>query len=125
MNYVLPMRRGWKRLLLLALPLACCLLFLLPATSEAHAILLQSDPAQDAVLKSPPSQVRMWFSEDLSPAFSTAQVINGSSRQRIDLQDAHISSSNTREMDLSLPANVPLRSILYSGERNLPTMGMC
>lgn len=107
MKYVLPMIRGWQRILLLALPLACCLVLLLPATSEAHAILLQSDPAQDAVLKSPPSQVRMWFSEDLNPTFSTAQVLSGSTKQRVDLQDAHVSSSNTREMDLSLSANLP------------------
>jgi copper transport protein len=99
--------KGWQRLFLLALPLACCLVLLLPATSEAHAILLQSDPAQDAVLKSPPAQVRMWFSEDLNPTFSTAQVLSGSTKQRVDEQDAHVSSSNTREMDLSLSANLP------------------
>src|SRR6266700_3839525 len=99
--------KGWRRLVLLALPLACCLVLLLPATSEAHAILLQSDPAQDAVLKSPPAQVRMWFSEDLNPTFSTAQVISGSSKQRVDSQDAHVASSNSREMDLSLSADLP------------------
>src|SRR5579884_678043 len=107
MRYVLPMIRGWQRLVLLALPLACCLVLLLPATSEAHAILLQSDPAQDAVLKSPPSQVRMWFSEDLNPTFSTAQVLSGSTKQRVAEQDAHVASSNTREMDLSLTQNLP------------------
>jgi copper transport protein len=89
------------------------------------ALLLQSDPAQDTVLKSPPSLVHMWFSEDLNPTFSTAQVIGGSSMRRVDLQDAHVSSSNTREMDLSLQQMFPPRSILCSGGRNLPMMDMC
>ncbi len=105
MKYVFT-NKVWRRLLTLALPLACCLWLLLPATSEAHAILLQSDPANSAILKSPPSQVRMWFSEDLNPTISTAQVINGTNRQRVDTQDAHVPSNNSREMDLSLSANL-------------------
>src|SRR3954454_7895871 len=105
MKYVFT-NKVWQRLLGLALPLACCLVLLLPATSEAHAILLQSDPANSAILKSPPSQVRMWFSEDLNPTFSTAQVISGANRQRVDTQDAHVPSNNSREMDLSLSSNV-------------------
>jgi copper transport protein len=105
MKYVFA-NKVWRRLLVLALPLACCLVLLLPATSEAHAILLQSDPANSAILKSPPSQVRMWFSEDLNPTFSTAQVISGGNRQRVDTQDAHVPSNNSREMDLSLSPNV-------------------
>ena len=97
MKYVFT-NKVWQRLLGLALPLACCLVLLLPATSEAHAILLQSDPANSAILKSPPSQVRMWFSEDLNPTFSTAQAISGANRQRVDTQDAHVPSNNSREI---------------------------
>ena len=91
----------------MALPLALGLLFLFPAVSEAHAILLRSDPAQDAVLTSSPDQVRMWFSEDLSDGFSTASVVTSSNR-RVDANNAHISSSDTKEMDVSLqPALAP------------------
>ncbi len=105
-----------RRLLLVAASLAVCLALLFPATASAHAILLRSDPAKDAVLKVPPHEVRMWFSEDLNPAFSTTSVVNASNArasnintpgQRVDNRDAHVSPSDTKEMDVTLPANLP------------------
>src|SRR5260370_110262 len=65
-----------QRRLTISVLAALCLLLLFPARSEAHAILLRSDPARDAVLAHSPEQVRMWFSEDLNPSFSTAYVVN-------------------------------------------------
>lgn len=101
MRSILYLLQKMRHAFFIALLLALSLLFLFPASSQAHAILLRSDPAQDAVLISAPNQVRMWFSEDLSPGTSTATVIN-SAKQRFDLGNAHISSSDTREMDVSL-----------------------
>ncbi len=95
-----------RRILLKALPLALCLIFLLPGIASAHAILLRSDPTKDAQLNAAPSQVRMWFSEDLNPAFSTAVVVNANN-QRVDKKDAHVSANNTQEMDITLPPNLP------------------
>jgi copper transport protein len=104
------------RLLFIAAPLAVCLVLLFPATASAHAILLRSDPAKDAILRVAPREVRMWFSEDLNPAFSTASVVNASNAkasninaagQRVDNRDAHVSSSDTKEMDVTLPPNLP------------------
>ena len=86
--------------------MALCLAFIFPATASAHAILLRSDPAQDAVLRTPPQQVRMWFSEDLNPAFTTAVVINAKNQQ-VDKHDAHVSPNDTKEMDVSLTPNLP------------------
>ncbi len=40
-----------RRLLFIAVPLAVCLVLLFPATASAHAILLRSDPAKDAILR--------------------------------------------------------------------------
>lgn len=93
-------------LVALALPLALILTLIFPAIASAHAILLRSDPAQDSVLSIPPQQVRMWFSEDLNPTFTTADVINGA-RERVDNHDAHISPNDTKEMDLTLQPNLP------------------
>jgi len=89
-----------------AFPLAICLIFLFPEPSEAHPILLVSDPPKDAVLSSAPAQVRMQFSEILVSTFSTAVVVNAANH-RVDRNDAHISSSNSREMDISLKPNLP------------------
>ena len=95
-----------RRFLVLAVPLALCLTLLFPAIASAHAILLRSDPAKDSVLSIAPKQVRMWFSEALNPAFSTAVVVNGENK-RVDNRDAHVSSSDQTEMDVSLQPNLP------------------
>src|ERR1019366_8743571 len=101
MRHIFYLLQHIRHAFFLALLLALSLFFLFPGSSQAHAILLRSDPAQGAVLTTAPSQVSMWFTEDLSPSTSTATVIN-SSQHRIDLSNAHISSSDTREMDISL-----------------------
>src|SRR5713226_4906048 len=95
-----------QRRLLVAVLLALVLAFVFPGISQAHAILLRSDPAKDAVLSVPPDQVRMWFSEDLNPALSTAVVVNGANK-RVDLRDASVSSNDPREMDVTLKPNLP------------------
>lgn len=95
-----------RRLILIAVPLALLAMLLFPAVASAHAILLRSNPASDALLSTPPQRVQMWFTEDLNPAFSTAVVINPQNK-RVDNQDAHVSSSDQTEMDLTLQPNLP------------------
>ena len=73
----------------------------LPVAS-AHALLVRSDPAADAILNAPPSQVKMWFSEDINPLTSRAVVVN-TTNQEVDNKDAHVSSSDTKEMIVTLP----------------------
>jgi copper transport protein len=105
MKYLLLVRH-LRRDMLIALLLALCAAFLFPAIASAHAILLRSDPPKDAVLQAAPSQVRMWFSEDLNPAFSTATIVNAQN-QPVDQKDAHVSPSDSKEMDVSLKPNLP------------------
>ena len=95
-----------RRFLLIAVPLAICLTLLFPGIASAHAILLRSDPSKDSVLSIAPRQVRMWYSEDLNPAFSTAVVMNGENK-RVDNRDAHVSPNDTKEMDVTLQPNLP------------------
>ena len=95
-----------RRRLLAAALFAVCLVLLFPGISLAHAILLRSDPARDAVLPVAPDQVRMWFSEELNSALSTAVVVNGANA-RVDMGDAHVSLSDPTEMDISLKPNLP------------------
>ncbi len=95
-----------RRVFLIAPLLAFCLAFIFPAVASAHAILLRSDPAKDAILQTAPQQVRMWFSEDLNPAFSTAAVVNAANK-RVDKQDAHVSANDPREMDMTLTPDLP------------------
>src|SRR6266700_4151405 len=106
--------------LLVAVVLAPSVASPFPPASEAHAILLRSDPAKDAVLPVAPSQVRMWFSEALNPAFSTAVVVNGANT-RVDIGDAQVSSSDPTEMDVTLKSNLPpaVYIIVYRTDSNV------
>src|SRR2546421_5303692 len=105
MRFILHWVMG-RRFVGFAVPLALCLTLLLPEIASAHAILLRSDPAKDSVLSIAPKQVRLWYSEALNPAFSTAVVVNGENK-RVDNRDAHISSSDQTEMDVTLQPNLP------------------
>ncbi len=96
-----------RRLLALVLAGVFALLALLPVsgltpTASAHALPTRSDPPANAILQAPPSQVRMWFSEDLNP-FSSKLVVVDPANREVDQKDSHVSSSDSREMDVSLP----------------------
>lgn len=74
---------------------------LLPVAS-AHAVLVRSDPAADAILNAPPSHVAMWFSEDINPLTSRAVVVDTTNHE-VDNGDAHMSNDNARQMVVTLP----------------------
>ncbi len=98
-----------QRAFLIALPAAFFLLLLFPVAANAqakHAILLRSEPPKDSILNVAPHNVRMWFSEDLNPSFSSAVVVNAQNH-RVDNADAHVSAADSREMDLTLKPNLP------------------
>lgn len=105
MTNILPTGR-FRRLLFLACLCALALTLLSPGIASAHAILLNSNPAKDAVLRTPPTQVQMFFSEDLNPALSTAEVINAT-RKRVDANNAHVNPGDSKELDLTLQTNLP------------------
>lgn len=44
------------------------------AAAYAHATMVKSDPARRAVVNAVPNQVRLWFSERLEAAYSSATV---------------------------------------------------
>ncbi len=93
--------RQLQQTFFIAFSLSMTLLFLFPAHSHAQAILLRSDPIQNASLNSAPTRIRMWFSGNLNPNSSTASVVNSANR-RIDLNNAHISANDSHEIDVAL-----------------------
>ena len=74
---------------------------LLPVAS-AHAVLVRSDPAANAILDAPPSHVVLWFSEDINPLTSRAVVVN-TANQEVDNKDAHVSDDDSKQMVVTLP----------------------
>jgi copper transport protein len=69
--------------------------------ASAHALLVRSDPAADAVLAGPPQQIRMWFSEDLNPLTSRAVVVN-TTNVEVDDKNSHVNAQDLREMDVGV-----------------------
>ena len=101
---------------LVAFLIALLLFVLFPQNLSAHAILVRSDPARDSTLAASPAQIHMWFSENLNPQFTTAYVVNAASnaanvgndiKTHLDQGNARISSTDSKEMDLSLKPNLP------------------
>ncbi|MEW5957250.1 MAG: copper resistance protein CopC [Chloroflexota bacterium] len=73
----------------------------LPPAASAHAGLVRSDPADNAILAVPPREARLWFSETISAEFSGAQIfdING---KVIAASNIHIEPAE-KLMILTLP----------------------
>jgi len=80
---------------------ALLFLFGRPRLASAHAVLIRSDPGQNARLSAQPANVDLFFSEPLNHSFSTVQVRN-TSGQRLDKRDVHFTSDPT-EMVVTVP----------------------
>lgn len=99
-----------RRLLVAALGLLLALLALAPVgpaaplipVASAHAVLVRSDPADHAVLQTPPSAVHLWFSEEINSLTSRVVVVDPANRQ-VDRGDSHRDAGDNTELEASLP----------------------
>jgi copper transport protein len=94
----------------MALLLAFCLTLAFPGMSFAHAVLLRSDPANNAVLRVAPKQVHLWFSEAITQTLSTAQVVTPANQQ-VGQQHVSQPSGSTSQLVVTLPS--PLAPGVY------------
>jgi methionine-rich copper-binding protein CopC len=67
----------------------------------SHAFLERAEPRVGSTIKSPPSQVRVWFTEPLEPAFSTLEVVNQSG-ERVDRGPARIDAASPATLQVPL-----------------------
>jgi methionine-rich copper-binding protein CopC len=58
-----------------------------------HSGLQRTEPPAESNLKRPPSEVKLYFTERLEPAYSTVRVKDDNGAQ-VDRQDAHVDPSN-------------------------------
>jgi len=77
------------------------LLVAAPATVEAHANYVESDPAANSVLESSPERVTIWFTEPLEPALSEIRVFD-TNGVRVDEGDSEVDSSDPLVMSVSV-----------------------
>jgi copper resistance protein C len=58
-----------------------------------HSGLQRTEPPAESKLKRPPSEVKLFFTERLEPAYSSLRVKDDNGAQ-VDRQDAHVDPSN-------------------------------
>jgi copper resistance protein C len=67
----------------------------------AHSELRRSEPAPNSRHKSPPSEVKLYFTERLEPAYSTVRV-NDAQGTEVDRRDAHVDPADPLLLRASL-----------------------
>jgi copper resistance protein C len=80
------------------------LVIVLAGTSrvEAHAFLKDAEPRVGSTLQTSPNEVRIRFTENIEPAFSSIQVFDASGKE-VDKRDVHLDRSDRALLHVSLP----------------------
>src|ERR1700757_4603317 len=72
------------------------------ARLEAHAFLQRAEPSVGSTVQTSPPEVRIRFTENIEPAFSSIQVFDSSGKQ-VDKRDVHLDSSDQALLHVSVP----------------------
>jgi methionine-rich copper-binding protein CopC len=82
---------------------AAVLIALLLGTGAAwgHAFLERAEPRVGSTVKAAPSEVRVWFTESLEPAFSTLEVVNQAG-ERVDRGPARVDAASPALLQVPL-----------------------
>jgi copper resistance protein C len=80
------------------------LALLFPATSAwAHAFLDHAEPAVGSTVDAPPSEIKIWFTEKLEPAFSQIQLFDHHGKP-VTQAHATVDPSDPSLLRLAVPA---------------------
>jgi copper resistance protein C len=72
------------------------------ARLDAHAFLQRAEPSVGSTVQTLPSEVRIRFTENIEPAFSSIQVFDASGKE-VDKRDVHLDRSDHAMLHVSLP----------------------
>jgi methionine-rich copper-binding protein CopC len=101
-NNELPIRAGMRARTTAAAISALALLLGAVTGGSAHAVLERAEPRAGSTVRTAPAEVRLWFTENLEPAFSTIQVLDARG-QRVDRADGHVDTATSWLLRVSLP----------------------
>src|SRR5262249_32170601 len=76
------------------------------AHAGADAFLDRAAPAVGSTIHTRPPQVKVWFTQQLEPAFSAVQV-SDSNGKRVDKADAHVDPGDRTLLVVTLPPLAP------------------
>jgi copper resistance protein C len=86
--------------------LVCALFLVLQSPAWAHAFLDHSDPTVGSTVTNSPREVKIWFTQELEPAFSSVQVQEAQGKE-VDKKDVHLDEKNKSLLIVSLPKLAP------------------
>jgi methionine-rich copper-binding protein CopC len=75
-------------------------------SARAHAFLDHAVPLVGSTVRGSPADVKVWFTQELEPAFSNLRVVDQNGAQ-VDKQDKTIDASDPTLMKVSLPRLPP------------------
>ena len=101
MNMVLSRRNSCGK----AIAWAVLVGFTAVAHARAHAFLDRTDPVVGSTNRQGPSEVRLWYTQGLEPAFSRVQVFDATGNE-VDKKDVHLDPKNNHLLVVSLPAGL-------------------
>jgi methionine-rich copper-binding protein CopC len=78
------------------------LLLSLQSRAWAHAFLDHAEPKVGSTVAKPPAEVKIWFTQELEPAFSSVQVADAQGRE-VDKKDVHLDSKTKSLLVVSVP----------------------
>lgn len=82
--------------------LAAILLLALQSDVWAHAFLDHADPKVGSSVTSSPAEIKLWFTQNIEPAFSSIEVQDAQGKE-VDKKDSHPDPKNKSVMAVSLP----------------------
>jgi copper resistance protein C len=81
-------------------------LMLAAGAAFAHAFLDRALPAVGSTVHGSPTEVRLWFTQRLEPAFSTVRVLDARGTQ-VDAKDKRVDAGDATLLRVSLPKLAP------------------
>jgi methionine-rich copper-binding protein CopC len=90
--------------------LVAVLFLALQTRAWAHAFLDHAEPKVGSSVTNSPTEIKIWFTQNLEPAFSKLEVRDAKGEE-VDNKDAHLDDKNTSLFIVSLP---PLPSGAYT-----------
>jgi len=82
--------------------IATVVILILQASASAHAFLDHAEPRVGSAISQAPSDVRIWFTQAVEPAFSRIEVFDAGGK-RVDGKDAHVDPGDHHILIISLP----------------------
>lgn len=77
-----------------------------PALAWAHAFLDHAEPKVGSTVSVAPTEIKVWFTQELEPAFSSLEVADAKGKQ-VDKKDTHLDAKNKLLLTVSVPPLSP------------------